>query len=380
MSSHTNHHCAFIQPQLLQHISNSHSAPSKARRAAIRTLTLTNEIHHARLSSSSSTSPSISFTPHAQARDIYDCRNKRGLPGLLVRTESSSGPTTQDDTVNYVYNSFGIFLRFLSSVLGRRSIDNDNLRLIGCLHYDKHLDNAFWNGQEIIFGDGDGVYFAGFPKSLDVVVHELMHGVTDHTAGLLYEGQSGALSESISDVFACVVAQWWRGQGVEEADWVVGRGVCVWPKGKKGSGGGSGTSAGDMGMMGLRSLKAPGTAYDDPVFGRDAQPSHMKGFVYTEEDNGGVHCNSGIPSHAFYLCALGFGGRSWERAAVVWYRALLDPRVEPNCSFERFACVTVDIAEVVFGVEAGEMVRRAWVAVGVEVGIVSWTVEGDARF
>ncbi|GKZ26882.1 translation initiation factor 3 subunit b [Aspergillus brasiliensis] len=89
-----------------------------------------------------SSSPNISLIPHAQARDIYDCRNKRGLPGLLVRTESSFGPTTQEDTVNHVYNSFGIFLYFLSSVLGRRSIDNDNLCLISCLHYDKNTDNA----------------------------------------------------------------------------------------------------------------------------------------------------------------------------------------------------------------------------------------------
>ncbi|GLA43187.1 translation initiation factor 3 subunit b [Aspergillus niger] len=366
MSARNNHTYTFIQPQILQHISTSPNAPSKARRAATRTLTLANEIHQTRVSSS----PYISLTSHAQAREIYDCRNKRGLPGLLVRTESSSAPTTQDDTVNHVYDSFGIFLHFLSSVLGRQSIDNDNLRLIGCLHYDKNLDNAFWNGQEIIFGDGDGVYFAGFPKSLDVVVHELMHGVTDHTAGLLYEGQSGALSESISDVFACVIEQWWRGQGVEEADWVVGRGVCVWPKGKKGAGAGAGE-------MGLRSLKAPGTAYDDPVLGRDGQPSHMKELVCTEEDNGGVHWNSGIPSHAFYLCAVEFGGRSWEKAAVVWYRALLDPRVEPNCSFQRFASVTVDIAEAMFGGEAGEVVKRAWVAVGVEVGMVLWTVKGD---
>ncbi|RAK89282.1 thermolysin metallopeptidase [Aspergillus costaricaensis CBS 115574] len=364
MSTRDHHTCTFIQPQILHHISTSPIAPSKARRAAFRTLTLANEIHHIRLSSS----PNISLTPHAQARDIYDCRNKRGLPGLLIRTESSSGPTTQDDTVNHVYNSFGIFLHFLSSVLGRRSTDNDGLRLIGCLHYDKNLNNAFWNGQEIIFGDGDGVYFTGFPKSLDVVVHELMHGVTDHTAGLLYEGQSGALSESISDVFACVVEQWWRRQGVEEADWVVGRGVCVWPKGKKGAGAG-------VGEMGLRSLKAPGTAYDDAVLGRDGQPSHMRGFVCTEKDNGGVHWNSGIPSHAFYLCAVGFGGRSWERAAVVWYQALTDPRVEPNCSFERFACVTVDIAEAMFGEEAGGLVRNAWVEVGVEVGEVLWTVK-----
>ncbi|OJI80468.1 hypothetical protein ASPTUDRAFT_78527 [Aspergillus tubingensis CBS 134.48] len=336
MSTRDHHTCTFIQPQILHHISTSPIAPSKARRAAFRTLTLANEIHHTRLSSS----PNISLTPHAQARDIYDCRNKRGLPGLLIRTESSSAPTTQDDTVNHVYNSFGIFLQFLSSVLGRRSIDNDGLRLIGCLHYDKNLNNA-----------------------LDVVVHELMHGVTDHTAGLLYEGQSGALSESISDVFACVVEQWWRRQGVEEADWVVGRGVCVWPKGKKGAGAG-------VGETGLRSLKAPGTAYDDAVLGRDGQPSHMNGFVYTEKDNGGVHWNSGIPSHAFYLCAVGFGGRCWERAAVVWYQALTDPRVEPNCSFEKFACVTVDIAEAMFGGEAGGLVRRAWVEVGVEVGEV----------
>ncbi|PYI08395.1 zincin [Aspergillus sclerotiicarbonarius CBS 121057] len=367
---HHHHPCTFIQPQLLHHISTSPSAPSQARAAATHTLTLTHEIHHTRASPSTTPILTLQLTPHPLTLAIHDCHHNRTLPGVLIHTTtttSSSPSTTHHPTTNTLYTNLTITLHFLSSILGRKSIDNDNLHLTACLHYDNHLCNAFWTGREIIFGDGDGIYFSSFPENLDVVAHELMHGVTEYTAGLLYEGESGALSESISDVFACVITQWHLNQTVNEADWVVGRGIWAGYKGKEGGGGGG---------VALRSLKSPGTAYNDPVLGRDSQPDHMSGFVCTEEDNGGVHVNSGIPNRAFYCAAVGFGGWVWEKAAVVWYRTLLDPRVEPNCGFVRFACVTVDVAEGLFGAWAGGVVRRALMEVGVEVRDLVWTLEG----
>ena len=93
--------------------------------------------------------------------------------------------------------------------------------------------------------------------------------------------------------------------------------------------------------MALRSMKAPGTAYDDPVLGKDPQPDHWSGFVRTPEDNGGVHINSGIPNRAFYLAARGLGGKAWEKAGRIWYETLRDPKLKPGSGFKVFAGRTV---------------------------------------
>ncbi|SQI22331.1 Extracellular minor metalloprotease precursor [Salmonella enterica subsp. arizonae] len=135
----------------------------------------------------------------------------------------------------------------------------------------------------MVFGDGDGEIFNRFTSSIDVVAHELTHGVTETEAGLIYFGQSGALNESLSDVFGSLVKQFHLQQTAGQADWIIGEGLLA--KGINGKG--------------LRSMAAPGTAYDDPLLGKDPQPAHMQNFIKTREDNGGVHLNSGIPNRAF---------------------------------------------------------------------------------
>ncbi|MFX4416400.1 M4 family metallopeptidase, partial [Acinetobacter baumannii] len=83
-----------------------------------------------------------------------------------------------------------------------------------------------------------------------------------------------------------------------QADWLIGAGLLI-PK--------AGTN-----RTALRSMKAPGTAYDDPILGKDPQPATMAGYYTGGGDNGGVHINSGIPNHAFYLAAIAIGGNSWD--------------------------------------------------------------------
>ena len=174
------------------------------------------------------------------------------------------------------------------------------------MHYGVDYDNAFWNGERMVFGDGDGEIFTGFTGSLSVIAHELSHGVIEDEGGLVYRGQSGALNESIADVFGALVEQHHLGQTVDEASWLIGEGIF--------------TDA--VEGRALRSLAAPGTAYDDDVLGRDPQPAHMDGYVVTRDDNGGVHINSGIPNHAFYRTAMALGGHAWERAGRIWYRTI----------------------------------------------------------
>ncbi len=117
----------------------------------------------------------------------------------------------------------------------------------------------------------------------------------------------------------------------------------------------------------LRSMKAPGTAYDDPVLGRDPQPAHMKNFVVTTRDNGGVHINSGIPNRAFYLAATAIGGKAWEAAGRIWYETLRDPKLKADARFAAFARLTVATAGRLYqpaGAEAAA-VSEAWKQVGV---------------
>src|SRR5262249_22599978 len=155
-----------------------------------------------------------------------------------------------------------------------------------------------------VFGDGDGKVFrrGAFTAAIDVIGHELTHGVTQYTAGLAYHRQSGALNESISDVFGSLVKQYVAKQSVEQADWLIGAGI--W-----------GSAFDHTKCTALRSMSDPGSAYDDPRVGKDPQPADMKGYKPLPDDEdhdwGGVHTYSGIPNRAFYLVAKSLGGNAW---------------------------------------------------------------------
>lgn len=193
-------------------------------------------------------------------------------------------PSNGDVAVDEAYDYLGITHDFFWKEYQRDSLDNKGLILTGTVHYGREYQNAFWNGQQMVFGDGDGEIFNRFTIAIDVVAHELSHGVTETEAGLIYFEQSGALNESLSDVFGSLVKQYHLKQTADKADWLIGEGLL----------------AEGINGKGLRSMSEPGTAYDDPLLGKDPQPAHMKDFIKTREDNGGVHLNSGIPNRAFY--------------------------------------------------------------------------------
>ncbi|PZS33685.1 MAG: peptidase M4 family protein [Pseudonocardiales bacterium] len=280
-------------------------------------------------------------------RTVYDGAGQEQLPGKLVRDEGTA--TTGDEAVDEAYDGLGATFDFYLHSYERHSIDDQGLPLLATVHYGDHYDNAFWNGSQMVFGDGDGELFQRFTRSLDVIGHELTHGVTEDEARLTYLGQSGALNESISDVFGTLVKQYHLGQTAEAADWLIGAELLA---------------PGVHGVA-LRSMKAPGTAYDDPVLGKDDQPATMAGYVHTTADNGGVHTNSGIPNHAFYLAATALGGKAWEVAGRVWYDALRDSRLKPTAQFHTFATTTVRVAKQAFDNDVASAVRDAWQQVGV---------------
>jgi Thermolysin metallopeptidase, alpha-helical domain/Thermolysin metallopeptidase, catalytic domain len=286
-------------------------------------------------------------------RAVYDAQHQSKLPGRLVRGEGK--PPTTDDPVNRAYDGLGATWQLYWSAFQRNSLDAKGLELVASVHYEEQYDNAFWDGQQMVFGDGDGTYFNDFTSSVDVIGHELAHGVTQYTAGLTYVTQSGALNESVSDCFGSMVKQQVLGQDAADADWLIGEGLFT---------------AKVQGVA-LRSMKAPGTAYDDPVLGKDPQPADMDGYVKlpadAQHDNGGVHTNSGIPNRAFYLAAASIGGRSWEGAGLVWYDVLTGSSITKDIDFAGFARLTVDAAEARFGAGSSQAraVKDAWQTVKV---------------
>ncbi len=289
--------------------------------------------------------------PPQKKRTIYDAQQGQTLPGRLVRSEGQ--PPVADNAVNQAYDGLGDTFDFYLAAYQRNSIDNAGLALTASVHFGRKYDNAFWNGQQMVFGDGDGVIFNNFTSSIDVIGHELTHGVTGSEANLTYQGQSGALNESVSDVFGSLVKQYTLKQAASKADWLIGAGLLA--PGIKG--------------VALRSMEAPGTAYDDPTLGKDPQPADMAHYVNTAQDNGGVHINSGIPNHAFYLVATSLGENAWEKAGKIWYDTVCDHNLRPSASFSAFAGLTARHAAMLYG--SGSVERKAvldaWKQVGVKV-------------
>ncbi len=284
--------------------------------------------------------------PH---RTIFDAKGTQTTPGTQVRAEG--GAPSRDDAVNEAYDGLGATWELWSTAYSRDSLDGKGMPLLASVHYGRNYDNAFWDGTQMVFGDGDGVIFEPFTKSLDVIGHELAHGVTEHTAGLLYQGQSGALNESISDVFGVLVKQKALGQSAAQADWLVGAELLnPSVKGRA-----------------LRDMRNPGTAYDDPRLGKDPQPADMAHYVDTQDDNGGVHINSGIPNRAFVLAAEAIGGNAWDAPGAIWYAVLSGDGIKADCDFATFAGLTVAAAGTAHGDGSTEQqaVRSAWEQVGV---------------
>lgn len=342
------HVCSVIPQHMLDRLAERSSGP--VRDAAEATLVQMHLLATERVNTFVDLLPLAGAPP--KQRHVYDARGERTLPGCLVRTEDQ--PATRDIQVNEAFDGAGATWDFFNEVFDRDSIDGCGLRLDSTVHYGKQFQNAMWNGSQIVYGDGDGRTFRRFTRSLAVIGHELVHGLTQYAAFLGYSGETGALNEHLSDAFGAMIVQYAAKQTVDEADWLIGRELLG--PGVKG--------------VAIRSMAAPGSAYDDRVLGRDPQPRHMRDYVDTPADHGGVHINSGIPNHAFYRAAKAIGGYSWEVMGRVWYAALTE-RLTSDDGFEDFARATVDIAGERYsnGGHVQQAIAGAWEAVGIPVPI-----------
>ena len=230
-------------------------------------------------------------------RLIYDSQNTTNNHLKLARKEGDA--PVLDDDVNAVYDNGGIVRDYFKNVLNWDSIDNSSMDLILNVHFNIKYNNAFWDGEQMIFGDGDGENFRHFARALDVTAHELTHGVVQYTANLQYKGQSGALNEHFADVFGSAIKQYYLKQTELTANWLIGE-LCL-----------SGRFEGKA----IRSMKSP----NDANVVMMSQPDHMTEIFKGTSDNYGVHINSGIPNYAFYLAAMGIGT---QNAALLWFEAL----------------------------------------------------------
>jgi Zn-dependent metalloprotease len=338
--------CSILPPYILRNIATRGDVDDRAMALASMQLSITPRDERQAVAVLAIAGELI-LPPRRKRRTVFDARMTEDLPGLNVRSEGQRA--TRDLVVNEAYEAAGKTYDYFRRVHGRSSVDDRGMRLDSTVHFGEAFSNAHWNGRQMIYGDGDGKYFGRFTSAIDVVAHELTHGVTQHAAGFAFSGQGGALAEHYSDVFGLMVKQYEAGKS---EDWIVGRGLFT----------------DRVHGEGIRSFQAPGTAFHDPVLGRDLQPAHMRDYVKTSSDHGGVHINSGIPNHAFYRAAALLGGKAWEHVGRIWYRALIN-ELGPRSRFQHCADATWRAAGELFGSGSApqDAVRAGWAAVGVDV-------------
>jgi Zn-dependent metalloprotease len=283
---------------------------------------------------------------HNAEREVYDAGGKESLPGKKARFEGDK--PTGNDEVDRAYDFTGQVRSYYKDVHDRNSIDGKGMKFVSTVNYGDNYENAFWNGKQMTYGrPGSESPFKTFIL-LDVCGHEITHGVTEKETGLKYQGQAGALNESLSDVFGELIEQKAKQQLAKDADWLVGK--DIWKDSVKG--------------RGLRDMLHPGTAYDDPAIGKDPQPAHMKDYFKTTRDHGGVHYNSGIPNRAFATFAVSVGGYAYDEPGKIWFAARKAAGAEP--SFAQFAYQTIEQAKKLGYSADVSKLQKAWEDVGVK--------------
>ncbi|KAF9305185.1 Translation initiation factor 3 subunit b [Mortierella antarctica] len=379
-------HCSIIPSYILKDIAENSNVQA-VRDIATKSFAHVADIHHARTSTQGKgpaalgISPAAGPTPKPLDRYIYDAQQKdiEDLSGILVfRENDASLQNLTDESIKNVHGHFQKVFDFYQKVFKRNSFDDQGAKLIISVHFDGDpepgYDNAFWlpnqdpKLSQWCFGDGDFVLFNNFTNILDISAHEFTHAVVEYTGILPYVFQSGALNESMADVFGSMIKQFFAPGGpqkAKDADWLIGEGLFLVPGGRA-----------------LRDMENPGTAYNIPGVTRDRQQRNYQDIPLWDDD-GGVHINSSIPNRAFVLVAKKLGGFSWDVAGPIWYASLTDPRLREiftrngvpirnraelirrsKDTFMVFANLTIKHAQARWPA-AVEAVRSAWTEVGV---------------
>ncbi len=271
--------------------------------------------------------------------------NNTGVNNPSSTDISSPNNSWNNPTAISAHTNSGLAYEYFRTVHGRNSINGLGGDVISFINVaddnGQSMDNAFWNGQYMFYGNGAQAFNKPLARSLDVGGHEMSHGVIQETAGLEYQDESGALNESFADVFGAMI---------DRSNWILGEDVvnpAVFPTGA------------------LRDMQDPhngGTSLNDPGF----QPKHVNEQYSGTNDNGGVHINSGIPNHAFYLFAT---ATSKETAEQVFYRALAN-YLTKSSNFIDMRIAVVRAATDLHGAGSAEVTaaESAFTAVGIGAG------------
>ncbi|MCZ8538627.1 M4 family metallopeptidase [Paenisporosarcina quisquiliarum] len=274
----------------------------------------------------------------------YNAKNRTQTPGTLW--------LDADNVLNAAYDGAAVDAHayaaqtydYYKNVHSRNSYDGNGAQLISTVHYGRNYNNAFWSGSQMVYGDGDGSTFIPLSGALDVIAHELTHAVTDTTADLIYQNESGAINESMSDIFGTLVEYHFN----NKPDWQIGEDIYT-----------PGTS-GDA----LRSMADPTQSGD---------PDHYSKRYVGTQDNGGVHWNSGISNKAAYLLSNGgthygvsVAGIGNDKSGKIFYRTLTQ-YLTPNSTFAQYRVAAVQAATDLYGASSTEVssVKAAFTAVGV---------------
>lgn len=334
--------CSIVPPKVLRRFARDKSLPAEVRRAfanAIRYEKKWRKLRkvHTKVSAASSRLERGAALPEPSIM-VFDCKHGTTLPGVPVAAPGN------DATSKRAFAETVAVAEFYEQLFGRSSVDGAGKTLMSSVHFSLRYNNAFWNGTQMVYGDGDGDIFVDFTKASDVIGHELTHGVTQFSAQLEYTDEPGGLNESVSDVFGSMFKQWRRDQTVDEADWLIGKELI-------------GRGAKARGFECLRDLSNPAAKHC-----LAPQPTH-----YSEFRRGmDPHESSGIPNLAFYNAAVAIGGYSWEKAGRIWYAALTGFGPDPDMKMKAFAQRTRKAAKTLFPRDksASAAVDKAWKAVG----------------
>jgi len=342
-------YCFIVPQRVLERFANDQDLTAEQRQYFVDAAKLEREWRKARVATAKFANLSRTILP-APVRAIapavppsvlvFDCQEGTTLPGIQIANPGASA----DETAQRTFDETTALANFYQVAFGRNSLDNAGMTLLSSIHYSDKYNNAFWNGSQMTYGDGDGNIFIDFTKSNDVIGHELSHGLTQFTAGLAYSNQAGGLNESISDVFGSMFRQWQAKQTVNTADWLIGKEIM-------------GPGAIARGFTCLRDMSNPAAKHC-----LAPQPTNFRDY----QNGMDPHESSGIPNFAFYKAAKAIKGHSWDTAGKIWYNALTGFAPSPNMKMKVFANRTRKLAGTQFPNDPAikTAVDNAWKAVG----------------
>jgi Zn-dependent metalloprotease len=317
--------CHIVPPDVLRRFSEDHSLSAERRKNFADTIKIDAEMRQLRIQAAKLTRVASMIAPAAAvalapapAITVYNCNHGQTLPGAYV-ADPANAP---DATAKHVFVETTSLAAFYSRVFGRNSVDGAGMTLMSSIHYGVNYNNAFWNGSQMTYGDGDGSIFVDFSKGNDVIGHELTHGVTQHSLQLNYVNEPGGLNESLSDCFGSMFRQWEAQQTVDQADWLIGKDII-------------GPAALQKGYTCLRDMA-------DPAANHCLAPQPTQ---YSQYQPGmDPHMSSGIPNLAFCTIAKAVGGHSWDQVGQIWYKSMTGFGPTPSMGMKAFANRTRAVA------------------------------------